>query len=598
MTKNQNIKIAMMNDFETRLSQVAIKKGFLSSGTHALEEFTDYSSAGENKTFYRYLIDKGCFSDDQGQELMQEIRKITEKDYEKTVQMKDFEVNFGDLVVEEGLLRNDAHVREEYEEYQAGECRSFCLHLVDKGYFSEEKRQELLKELRDLQLADEENPEEDEIEETAGEETPEEGGEIKRYNSTIQESAKIYRTKNSGSYRICSSEAWGHYLMKVEDPQAKMIEAISEHGLHELEEEELEKLLEEARQGGMELSEFERNGIKLNKNFSKIPAELWSRWIALCFYMCPQTGSRMSSSMHGTQLEVQVCLLRNKITTESGLVRAGSEWKMVIPKQVVSGVSVKAELNKNIDIETGEEYTQFPPEGWLHAGSSHSHNTMGAFFSGTDNNSEVACPGFHVVIGNIDHKNKQYTYASSICLRKMRKEAELEEIVDTAPLESEFHKDVLGYIDTVVSANKKIYEAKQKEDEEKPTGSALRFSQWSNDNEEGASTMLPWELQGPPRDLAEAQAREHFLSSLAERDGAAAELLADLDVDDITDLDDLELYFNDEDIDPNFPYHSEISSIVDNALSQGYNMADVLLSLRKAKEEYDAFTQEVLNRDW
>ena len=422
---------------------------------------------------------------------------------------------------------------------------------------------------------------------------------VERFNSTIQESEAIYRTKDHGSFRICSSEAWGHYLMKVEDPDAKMIDAISKHGLHDLSEESLNELLEEARRGGIDLSDFERNGISINKNFSKIPAALWSRWIALCFYMCPQTGSTMSSAMHGSQLEVQVCLLRNIVKTESGLIRAGSKWKMVIPKQVVSGVSVKAELNKNIDIETGEEYTQFPPVGWLHAGSSHSHNTMGAFFSGTDNNSEVACPGFHVVIGNINHKDKQYTYASSVCLRKMRKNVELDEIADTDPIENEFHQDVLGYIDTVVSANKKIYEAKEREKEEaRDTGSALRFTQWSNDAEDGDSTLLPWELQGPPSSLAEAQAREHFLNNLSARDRAASEIHADLDVDDIADIEDLDLYFNDEDVDPNFPYHSEISSIVDNALSQGYNMADVLLSLRKAKEEYDVFTQEVLKREW
>jgi len=357
--------------------------------------------------------------------------------------------------------------------------------------------------------------------------------------------------------------------------------------------EDLEALLEEARRGGVELSDFERNGIRLNKNFSRIPADLWSRWIALCFYMCPQTGSTMSASMHGSQLEVQVCLLRNLEITDDGLTRAGPKWKMVIPKQIVSGVSVKADLNKCIDIESGEVYTQFPPEGWLHAGSSHSHNTMSAFFSGVDDKSELTCPGFHVVIGNINHKDKQYTYASSVVLRKMRKNIELDEVVDITPAEHEFHKDVLNYIDTVVSANKKLYELKAQE--QKPTGSALLFTQWSNDAE-GDGTLLPWELQGqgPPSNLTEAQARDRFLGKMNQD---AAELHSDLEVDDIQDLEDLDLYFSNEDVDPNFPYHSEISGIVDNALSQGYKVADILLSLRKAKEEYDAFTEDVLMRE-
>ncbi len=414
---------------------------------------------------------------------------------------------------------------------------------------------------------------------------------VERFNSTIEEGETVYRTKTHGSFRMCRSAAWGRYLMTISDPDAKKIEACFKHGLHELTSEDLENLLEEVRNSGVELSDFERNGISLNKNFGKIPAELWSRWVALCFYMCPQTGSMMSSSFHDSQLEVQVCLLRNLEITDTGLTRAGSEWKMVIPKQVVSGTSVKAELNNCIDIETGEKHTQFPPVGWMHAGSSHSHNTMGAFFSGVDNKSELTCPGFHVVIGNINHKDKLYTYASSVVLRKMRKIIDLEELVDTDPVESEFHEDVLQYIDTVVSANKKLYEKKA---EEQKAGSPLMFSQWSKDTEEEA-TLLPWELRGPPGSLAEAQARDRFLRKMNQD---TAELLSDLEVDDIHDLEDLDLYFNDEDIDPNFPYHSEISSIVDNALSQGYKVADILLSLRKAKEEYDAFSDEVLKREW
>lgn len=409
---------------------------------------------------------------------------------------------------------------------------------------------------------------------------------VERYNSTIQESERIYRTDGDGSFKMCRSEAWGRYLIKVKDPDGEMIDAITEYGLHELEDDELARLVEEARRGGMDLSDFERNGISLNENFPKIPAPLWSRWIALCFYMCPQTGAVMASSMHGRQLEVQVCLLRKLMTTPEGLNYAGDEWKIVVPKQIVSGVSVKAKLNECIDIETGEKYEQFPPEGWMHAGTSHSHNTMGAFFSGVDDNSELTCPGFHAVIGNIDHAKKQYTFASSIVLRKMRKKVELDEVVDITAVESEFHPDVLDYIDTVVSANNKLYEEEKKKEEKKESKKFINnWSDDTDDDDEILGTGTKWSKS----------AREHFLQSL---DSTTAEYHSDFDPEDIDDLEDLDLYFGDDDTDPNFPYHDEISSIVDNALSQGYTVADILLSLRKAKEEHDAFTEEVSRRQW
>lgn len=335
-----------------------------------------------------------------------------------------------------------------------------------------------------------------------------------RYNSTITQTDRVYRTQD-GCFGMFHSKAWGYYLMKISDPDANP------------------------------LSEEELNGIKLNKDFPRIPADLWSRWIALCFYMCPQHDTKVTSSFHDRQLEVQVCLLRDEATL--------SKWKIVVPKQVVSGVSVSAHLNDNIDIATGEVYDQFPPQGWLHAGTSHSHNTMSAFFSSVDDKSELTCPGFHVVIGNIDHTNKQYTYASSIVLRKMRKLIDIEECVDTKPMRREFHEDVLDYIDTVVSANKKIYD----------------------EDASDKNLIIPWlEL-------------EKFKET---EDGAD-----EIDLDDIDDLDDLD--FLDVKGSTHFPHHDAVFEFMDFILSDGYTVTDILLSLRKAKEEYDVIMGESIIDD-
>ena len=134
-----------------------------------------------------------------------------------------------------------------------------------------------------------------------------------------------------------------------------------------------------------------------------------------------------------------------------------TKWKIVVPKQTVSGVSVKSVLANNVDIETGEKYTQFPPEGWVHAGSSHSHNTMQAFFSSTDDKSELTVPGLHIVVGAINHKKNEYSYKASIVAQKLRKEVEIEDVVDIEPEDLPFHKNILDYITPVVTANKKLY---------------------------------------------------------------------------------------------------------------------------------------------
>lgn len=227
------------------------------------------------------------------------------------------------------------------------------------------------------------------------------------------------RSKKHGCFKFQSSTAWGKFLQPAEDPE------------------------------GVALTKFERTGIQLIKDFPKVPPELWSRIIGLYFYMCPPAET-LSASYHDSQLEVQVCFLRD--------VETKQKWKVVVPKQTVSGISVKSELNQCIDIATGEKYDQFPPPGWLHAGSSHSHNTMDAFFSSIDDKSELTVPGLHIVVGNIDHDKLEYSYQASVVLRKMRKDIELEQAVAVnSGLELEFHEDVLDYINTVITANTELY---------------------------------------------------------------------------------------------------------------------------------------------
>jgi hypothetical protein len=225
-------------------------------------------------------------------------------------------------------------------------------------------------------------------------------------------------------YKINGSKAWGKYLAKISDPE------------------------------GTDVSKKTISEFSLNKNFPKIPAEQWSPYISLCFYMCPANAKKLNRFDHDSQLEVQVCLLRDQATL--------TKWKIVVPKQVVTGTRVDANLQKSIDLVTGEEYTMFPPMGWLHAGSSHSHNTMSAFFSSVDDESEKSVPGLHIVVGSIDHDKMEYEFVASVVLQKNRKTVELDDVVETEPVSCPFHEKVLDYISVVIEQNRSLFKSERK----------------------------------------------------------------------------------------------------------------------------------------
>lgn len=219
----------------------------------------------------------------------------------------------------------------------------------------------------------------------------------------------VIRTKKYGCFELQTSPAWGKVLCPVDDPR------------------------------GEDISIETLQSIRLPANFPRVPSHLWTRIITLYFHYCnPKVKT------HG-ELEVSIVFLRSEDF---------KRWKVIVPTQEVSGGSVEAKFENSCDIETGEEYTQFPPRGWVHAGSSHSHNTMGAFFSHTDDENELGVPGLHIVVGRIDQDDMTYEYKASIVLRKMRKTIDLTEVVDHKGKEHTFHENVLKYI--TVKKSKKM----------------------------------------------------------------------------------------------------------------------------------------------
>lgn len=153
--------------------------------------------------------------------------------------------------------------------------------------------------------------------------------EITEEQQTIaeEETPTILRTARNGTFEVYKG-AWGSYLRPCSDPDAN-VEIKKEH-----------------------LEQFQ-----IREDVHRIPADLWTRWVKLCFYYVDKVP---------LTVEVSIRFLRNAANP--------SEYRAVVPKQHVTAASVRADnFDECCDLVTGEEFTSYPPEGWIPVGSSHSH---------------------------------------------------------------------------------------------------------------------------------------------------------------------------------------------------------------------------------
>lgn len=150
--------------------------------------------------------------------------------------------------------------------------------------------------------------------------------------ATSTERAPFIRGKK-GVYKLCKNP-FGSYYRKIDDPKGVP------------EPENLEYFY-------------------LNHNLAKIPQHLVQAIVGFFrAYLREERGAvNYKKAYTDSTTEVQVCLLLKEDDP--------SEWKVVVPRQVVGSVTVDARTNRSCDILTGEEYDVFPPVGWLHCGSMH-----------------------------------------------------------------------------------------------------------------------------------------------------------------------------------------------------------------------------------
>lgn len=217
---------------------------------------------------------------------------------------------------------------------------------------------------------------------------------------------QIVRTARDGCYAM-GTTYFGNYLKRVDDPLATAV--ITEQHLKEF---------------------------RIRDNLPRIPCLLWQRWVKLCFHFVDKVTST-------TEVSCRFLVKEDDQT----------QWRIAIPPQFVSGGHVDAPgFDNSIDITTGELIEHWPPAGWIPVGSSHSHNTMGVFFSATDDRSELGDPGLHCVVGSINTQKNTYALNASITVGGKRYLIPHDKVIDASlpqganEEEYQFHPNCLNNV--------------------------------------------------------------------------------------------------------------------------------------------------------
>jgi len=164
------------------------------------------------------------------------------------------------------------------------------------------------------------------------------------------------------------------------DPSADYVVVIQKDGIYEVRENMLGKFV-------IKISKADFDGLPnmVEEGFTmkipKIPREIFSKLLG--FY---QKIYDIYKS------EVYVSVYYDPV---------GEEFKFYIPKQEVSPalVTYTDHTEEILEIE----------KKWIHVLETHSHNTMGGSFSGTDDKDQQECDVIHMVIGQIFNYNPSFT---------------------------------------------------------------------------------------------------------------------------------------------------------------------------------------------
>lgn len=157
-----------------------------------------------------------------------------------------------------------------------------------------------------------------------------------------------------------------------------------------------------------------------NPSFKRIPGELWMKVVEFYTLVFDKFES-----------EAAVLLLYNPDT---------QEWDVLTPKQTVTG----AHATYNLD-QAAMEDPRLSSGGYNIVGTSHSHGSMPAFWSGTDDQDELKFDGIHITVGKV---NSKPTYAASIVFAGLRFETKISDLVDM-PEPAEINPEMAAWMSQV-----------------------------------------------------------------------------------------------------------------------------------------------------
>ena len=115
--------------------------------------------------------------------------------------------------------------------------------------------------------------------------------------------------------------------------------------------------------------------------------------------MVKYSGAKLDAPLFAmAYLVFQIIFNRHKTEAQALIYRKGTEFWLRVPRQKVSGATVSYELSdKDLWFHGNDSCAE--PEGVEPFGTIHSHSSMSAFFSGTDDRDHAISPGIHLVIG-------------------------------------------------------------------------------------------------------------------------------------------------------------------------------------------------------
>ena len=173
------------------------------------------------------------------------------------------------------------------------------------------------------------------------------------------------------------------------------------------------------------------NSFELNEQLPLITSDIWNAVIKLYF--------KFAKLKNGQEVSVIFLLDSDKVV------------HCFVPKQEVTGASVRASYKELCNIITGEHF-KYPEDlsDYVFYGTSHSHAQMQFdTFSSTDDHYESSNLGFHILVSSINLTKNTYKVLGSLCYKKKRYLLDLEQtknIIDFNNNNSTYHKNVLNYI--------------------------------------------------------------------------------------------------------------------------------------------------------